>query len=298
MNRRLFVLLVVLSITALTACEAQQPSPAVVGSEAPVAQEKAAENLDLLSAWQKLMTIRKTTPIDFEAIRLLYEANIAAFVREVDQQESKQIDLDIVQAIAAGTKGQDANYHAQIVDKLTQYAGYLAFVGGWEMKLKGKADESIMQRLEQSVPIVRAATMRRSQWVDKGDQYPSAFDAATKKLGELVAQGQTDQAQATWQELENLLNKVYVLSVFYELGGLLEARGDDEVKASEKIAETRVYYRFVASVHQQRNPDGAKTVNQQLAKPIADIDVDLIRQILRQDFTGELTDIKPSLLGG
>ena len=159
------------------------------------------------------------------------------------------------------------------------------------------AHRKSLPRLLEAAPVLRATAGRRSGWVGKGAEYTDLFDAAMQRLRQ-AAEGKNRESLAeAGAQLASLVTKVLVLSVFYELEGLEQARGKDADKAGEKREEARIYHLSLVTEHRSRDEQGAVAASEQLALPVEQIDIGLVRELLNNAFRGEIADVDPSLLG-
>ena len=263
----------------------------------PKAPETTSETMGAVEAYGRFVEIRRAKPVDFEALIELYDFHLAPYVRDASERHGVDLEPTIRAALAQGRAGRDVHAVAQVAEKTIQRAFILTFTKDLAAIEGVLQDPERIARIREAAQVLRSVAERRSRWAGKGSEYPDLFDAAWTRLFE--AAGRKDRAAAAEakDQLQALTIKGIVLSVFYELEGLEEARGKDEDKVAEKRVEAQIYHRNIARTHEKRNALGAATVAGALAGPAEAIDVDLVRRVLRSDFAGELTDIDPKRLG-
>ncbi len=263
-------------------------------SETPAAPKG---DLKPSSAFARFVDIRKALPTDFKALTDHYRTDLAAFVRGADERNGTDFHPVIAAALEKGLGGKDVSVNAQVAEKTIQRAFILTFSRSLDELGKSPNDGPALVRALGCAPVIRTTALRRSRWVGKGDEYGDAFDAAMNRLIPAAGGKKPGEPESAAIRLRDLVHKILVLSVFYELDGLEKARGADSDKAAEKCAEARVYHANLLGEQTWRDPRGAETVAGQLAGPIDRIDIDLLRKVLKSAFTREISDVDPSLLG-
>ena len=258
-------------------------------------EEKSAR--DVVEAYGRFVEVRIARPIDFELLTEIYELDLTDYVRETDGRYGTDLDPIIRDALQKGREGAEVHSHAQIAEKSIQRAFILTFTRSLKQLQEGVEHRKSLPRLLEAAPVLRSTVGRRSRWVGKGAAYTDLFDAAMEQLRQ-AAEGKNRESLAEADaQLGSLVSKVLVLSVFYEIDGLEKSRGKDADKAGEKREEARIYHLSLMTEHRSRDEEGAATVSEQLADSIDQIDIDLVRELLMNEFQGEIADVDPSLLG-
>lgn len=106
------------------------------------------------------------------------------------------------------------------------------------------------------------------------DQMVYAFGYLEK---EVKAKHRTNIAKG-WQAVDDLLVRVYLLSVLYELDGIAANRGKDENVVAEKQIEGQVFFRILRLIDPKMK--SAAPIEAELAKPPAEIDIRLLKERL------------------
>ena len=264
------------------------------GSKAPNTEQKV---LDVVEAYGRFVEIRRAEPIDFEALIQLYETSLATYVRRAAVRYGIEFHRPIIPALEQGRAGRSIYANAQVAEKSIQRAFILTFTRSLD-RLEKPADRvESLSLIQEAAPVIRSTAGRRSGWAGKGSEYTDLFDAAMSKLTRTVEQGRMEAVSEAKAQLDALVTKALVLSVFYELDGLEKARGLDSDRTAEKQVEAKIYHMNLMEVHKEHNDRGADTVAGQLSGGADQIDIDMVRRILGNDFKADISDVDPSLLG-
>ncbi len=268
--------------------------PAWVPAEAGQEGESAR---DVVEAYGRFVEVRRARPVDFEVLTEIYESDLVTYVRETDDRYGTHLDPIIRDALEKGRTGRAIHAHAQIAEKSIQRAFILTFTRSLKQLREDAEHRKSLPRLLEAAPVLRSTAGRRSRWVGKGAEYTELFDAAMAQLRQAAERNDRESLAEAGAQLGSLVTKVLVLSVFYELEGLEKSRGKDADKASEKREEARIYYLSLVTQHRSRDEEGAASVSEQLALSVGQIDVDLVRELMSNEFAGEIADVDASLLG-
>ncbi len=263
----------------------------------PKAPDTEPEALDVVEAYGRFVEIRRAEPIDFKALIELYETSLATYVRRAAGRYGIEIDRPIRPALEQGRAGRSIYANAQVAEKSIQRAFILTFTRSLDRLEKSADRAESLSLIQEAAPVIRSTAERRSRWAGKGSEYTDLFDAAMNKLTGAAGQGRMEAVSEAKAQLDALVTKVLVLSVFYELDGLEKARGKDADKTAEKQVEAKIYHMNLVEEHKERNNSGAGTVAGQLSGPADQIDIDMVRRILGNDFKADISDVDPSLLG-
>ena len=283
--------------------QGEKPAQAPQKPEPPKVDAATHATLKMEGLAAKLgefVSIRRNKPTDFNALKALYESSLKDYVIMVDQEYNTSLDKTVMTAINEGGTGPLAYANAQRAEKSIQRAFILDYMNTLNLLAKSKEGDStemLDQRLKTSAPILRSAAQRRSTWTGKGQEYVDNFDSAMQMFQKALGEHNAEKMKLAKGQMDSLVNKVLVLSVFYELGGMEKARGKDENVAAEKKVEAEIYYSSVFDEHNKRDAAAAKSVFEQFKKDPNQIDIDTVRTLLTNQFSTELTGIDPTLLG-
>lgn len=250
-----------------------------------------------VNSYQAFVELRRRKPLNVEALKNHYLSFLRKFVQESDHTLGTKLDEEIVAAFDAIDNGKNMYGQAQVADKLIQYTFFLLAHHYINLMVSSDDRDRLYKKLGTVMPVIGATVERRGSWVGRQEEFVNSFHALQEKVSGAIDQKQRDQLAQAVEQTKAFITKVYVLSVFYELEGLAQTRGQDEDKAAEKIAEAKTYHRFVAEEHSRRDAQGAQAVIDQLDKPVDQVDVDFVREVLRKNFQQELADVDPALLG-
>ncbi|MDP8223807.1 MAG: hypothetical protein P9L99_10645 [Candidatus Lernaella stagnicola] len=290
--RRILVILLCVLFAAVACQRAKKedmPATAVVEKLGPSAE---------VEHYTALVTARRNPPIDFAKMTDIYDNHLKTYVKAADQRYGTKLAAAAEAAMQAGLAGDDPAVNGQTAEKSIQRAFILTFLRSLQDLQNDGSDRAAYTRVVAASWAVDSVADRRSQWVGKGRDFPDAFQRGLVELFAAVNDNAAARVSEAAGNVADFADRMLLLSVLYELKGLSDARGTDEGKAAEKIVEARIYYQSLQPDHQQRNKKGAATVSAQLAGDPADVDVGLVRTILRNDYLLELSGINPTLFGG
>lgn len=272
------------ALTAVWACSKQAPAP-------------DPDDPGVIAAYERFVEIRMTKPVDFQALTLLYQTRLSPYVGRAANRCGCDLAPAIRSALEQGREGRNPAVAAQIAEKSIQRAFIITFTKNLKRLKETVEDDESLRLIEEAAPVIRSTAARRSQWVGKENEYPDLLDEIMGRLVAGAGRGNAEVVTAAVAQAEALVTRILVLSVFYELDGLEKARGRDEDKAGEKRVEAQIYHLNLTDLHLERSREGAHTVADQLAGPITRVDVDLVRNLLKADFSEEISDVDPAILG-
>ena len=212
---------------------------------------------DVVEAYGRFVEARRARPVDFEVLTKIYELDLVTHVRETDGRYGTDLDPIIRDALEKGRAGREIHAHAQIAEKSIQRAFILNFTRSLKQLREDAEHRKGLPRLLEAAPVLRATAGRRSRWVGKGAEYTDLFDAAMQRLQRAAGLKNRESLAEAGAQLDSLVTKVLVLSVFYELDGLEKSRGKDADKAGEKREEARIYHLTLMKEHRSRDEEGA-----------------------------------------
>jgi hypothetical protein len=285
-------------VCVLTGCS--KPEPPATASPAPTepqqvdAVAQASMNLNGLSAdLGQFVSIRRNKPVDFAFLKQLYERNLQNYVTKVDESYGTQLDAIVSQAIEQGLKGQDIPANVQWAEKTIQQAFILDFL----TSLERFGEPALWSRIKAAAPVLRAIAERRGAWTGRDSEYPDLFDALLRQIESHAAAREATPLRQGKEQLAGLMRKMLVLSIFYELSGCEKARGGNPNEAVEKVVEAQIYFQSVAEEGRKRDAAVAEAIAGELAKKPDQVDIDLVRSLLRNLYEPEVKDIDGALLG-
>ena len=268
-------------------CDRQKSAP----SSPPPEKELPA------SFYTRFVEVRRTPPIDVAALSALYSKELRTYVQITDKLLGIDQDASITGALDRAAQGDSPRVNGQVAEKTIQRAFVLSLRRGVVDLLANPADPKGLQTILDVVPVIASTADRRSQWVGKGSEYTNAWKGMIQSLQGAFDRKEPERLKIACRRIDAFVTKIFVLSVFYELVGLENARGADEIKAAEKRVEATIFHKNILEQHRRRDSQGAEVVAGQLTQPISQIDIELLRKILQRGFESEIADIDPSILG-
>ncbi len=203
--------------------------------------EKKQAPFDPAVYFVEIERTRKSKPVDIVKIDSIYSHHLAPFVKSVDPAS----DPIIIDAIKKGKNNDAPHVQYQIVSKTIQKVFYNEIINSLN-KLKTLSDEKVykteVEKIKNYYAILSPTVIRRSEWIGKKQELEEVCLLQLNELKELYCKPTLEKVT---NALENTLKEVYVLSIFYELAGIVENRGKNEKKCEEKLAEGRIFFEIV-----------------------------------------------------
>ena len=315
MIRTFYLTLLVMGIVLAVGCErpaepeqkAPTPTQTTQKTMAPVKTvEKTTSKAELAKAdvspvdhYNEMVKIRKSRPLNVETFVSSYVQvpSLVSYVKAADERYATQLDRRIRMALKKVQGGADLYPDAQMAEKTVQRAFLLTFFKSLEQLTSEPTNNKAQTLMLDAAPVVRNTTARRSEWAGKGSEYADRFDLTMKNYSNAVEKKLSGDIQKAAGDFKALAVKTLVLSIFYELTGLETSRGKNDSKAREKLTEALVYFESLMDEHKSRNSDGASIVMAQLSQTTDNVDLELVKTIMKQDFKDEIQDVTPKTLG-
>lgn len=290
------ILTVALLMTFITGCQkmsSTQQDGGDGGEKYPLNEPKDNPGNDYF----EFVRIRKDKPTDFHALDSLYKKKLSKIVKASDKMNKTSFDSKIQDALNDALAGKDLFANAQIAEKTIQHAFVKNFKRALDDLLRSRNKKQSKLDISAATKIFVSVAERRGKWIDKGNEYKEAITEMMQLFELSIEQKNMEKAKEIKSQLDNIVNKILFLSVLYELDGLSLARGKNQDTAAEKRIEALIYHQMILDEHQKRNPEGAAMVVQQLARPADEIEIQLVRNLLKTAFSKELVGIDEKKLG-
>lgn len=259
-----------------------------------------------VSSFKTIGTLRKTNPINPEAIAAEYAGDLQQLTQFVDQIYGLSIDQDILTAIESIKKGNQIALAGQIIDKSLQrvfalaiynrvtlvtdafddlsadelalewdraYAAYLAIIG------TAAKDNKILTADKQTIKTGRNP--------DIDDQITLAFLQGRQALNKENADDWLNALIAR----ENIvipLVRSFLIGVLREVEGIISDRSADIDSAREKQIEGEYFYRIVEGVISQDNSSGSGRIKNQMTGNLASVVADDIVSQMSKGIIGQI----------
>ena len=259
-----------------------------------------------VSSFKTIGTLRKTNPINPEAIAAEYAGDLQQLTQFVDQIYGLSIDQDILTAIESIKKGNQIALAGQIIDKSLQrvfalaiynrvtlvtdafddlsadelalewdraYAAYLAIIG------TAAKDNKILTADKQ--------TIKTGHNPDIDDQITLAFLQGRQALNKENADDWLNALIAR----ENIvipLVRSFLIGVLREVEGIISDRSADIDSAREKQIEGEYFYRIVEGIISQDNSSGSGRIKNQMTGNLASVVADDIVSQMSKGIIGQI----------
>ena len=292
----ILIMIVILSFVLMN-CE-KISIPGKAENTEPEVKVKIANPADSHGAvYLEFVQVRMVKPTDFNALNELYKNKLSSFVKSTDKANRTAFDPAIQKALDDALAGKDLFINAQIAEKTIQHAFIRTFKKALNDTIDGKNPEQAKNDILNTRRILGATAQRRDKWLKGEAQFDSNYTEMLLNFEQAVEQGNIEKAKALKSQIDTIVNKVLLLSVFYELEGLSLARGKNEDKAGEKRVEALIYHNMILDEHRKLDPGGAATVTKQLSGSVDQIDIQLVQDLLSTAFSSQLAGIDKGKLG-
>lgn len=216
---------------------------------------------------------RKAKPVDFTSIKQVYTEKLDGFVSDIEPAAASQINA----AIQKGINKEKAHVQSQIVSKTLQKVFFKRIIFLLE-KLPAAETDKIQHISDISAlyQCLSPTVVRRGEWGGEGREMDDACLQGIQSLKE------KSECQDAVNQIKNNLVKTYVLSVYYELAGIVENRGKNHEKCEEKQMEGILFYQTVMEYVED------KTLRDSIADGLSlnyqEMDIPVIREQLLKAF--------------
>jgi hypothetical protein len=183
-------------------------------------------------------------------------------VRETDSERGTDYDAQIRDAIARCERGDKPKVAQQTVAKGLQHVAVLAISS--ELDCLAAVDPQARSRAAAKVVAylkgIRPTFVRRdADFFPQANTLRPALDQAVERLSRAARSGGAEVVAAR-RDLEDLVARVYALSLLYELMKIEELRAKDLPACEVKLAEAVVFYRIIAPRVEKRAPQAHATI--------------------------------------
>ncbi len=262
-----------------------------------------------VAAYSTIGTLRKTDPIDGEAIAAAYEGELQDLAKEMDEENNLALDSDILDAIEDIKNDDDPKLAAQVIDKTLQRVFYLSVLehitgvrDGFddqdtaELSLTWDEAYAAYQALagtankENKVLTANRSELTTGSNPNLEDQITVAFIRGKKAVGKK----NPDEDQITLgiqrQVIRLSLVRAFYMATLGEVEELLEVRSTDAEEAGVLQKEAEVYYKILEEFVSQDNPTGNDTIKSQLTGDLSGVSANTIVSEMSKGFIGRVKD--------
>jgi hypothetical protein len=221
--------------------------------------------------------LRKQKPLDFREIENKYVNDLKEYVQERDSSGNSII----LNALVSGLQGVRPHVQSQKVSKTLQKVFFNSLV--LELKrldtIKEESGrEDIILMINNLYECLAPTVARRSQWIGRQSELDDGCRMAIQGLKNI------NDRKKSAERLEKYLVQTYVLSVYYELEGIQEARGQDSIKCEEKETEARIFFDIISDY--AGNSLQRDFIRGALKQGYRDMTIPILRSALRNAFPG------------
>ncbi|HQV87569.1 MAG TPA: hypothetical protein PKY67_05245 [Nitrosomonas sp.] len=260
-----------------------------------------------VTAFQTIGTLRRETPINGDAIANAYAGVLQSLVVEIDEENSLQLDSDILAAIEEIKSGNEPSLAAQVVDKTLQRVFYQSFFNRITA-IRDQFDSATSATLIQILDETEAAFQAISGTAARSNE---VLSADRKFIEEGSNPGLDVQINESFARIRTALNKsnptedfatiaveryvtrmalarAYYIGVLREVRGVIGNRSSDLITARIQLKEGEVFYRIIESLVARDNPTGNALIKAQLAGNVSDVVADEIVSELSKGLIGRV----------
>lgn len=236
---------------------------------------------EVVQSYLKLVEQRSAKPLDFPKIKELYAALSPLFLE--------------AEAILPGLRQEADGYLAraekapvklpllQGVEKSAQRA-FVALMERSLNKVKTQSNNTAaaLASLKAAKALyggIENTALRRGDYVGSQRLFQDRVLFAFTYLEDAVKAKNTKNIDAGIAEILGVVDKVYFLSVLYEIDGIGANRGKNEDVVAEKVVEGTVFFKIIKA--SAKNAQAVAAFEAELAKPPAEMNLQALKEYLK-----------------
>ena len=236
---------------------------------------------EVVKSYLQLMEQRSAKPPDMAKIKASYGALAPLFAEADTVMPGLKADAD--NYLAQAEKATAKTPPLQGVEKSAQRAFVVLLRRSLsKVKSQGGDVEAALATLKAARALyggIENTALRRGDYIGSQRIFQDRMLYALDFIETAVKAKNAKNIEAGMAEANGVVDRVYFLSVLYELDGIAANRGKDEVVVAEKQIEGILFFKIIKD--SAKNAQAAALIEAQFAKPAADINLQLIKDNLK-----------------
>lgn len=260
-----------------------------------------------VTSFQEIGVLRKTKPIDADAILVKYTGSLQALTQEVDAKFTLTLDSILLAAIEAIRNNKEPDLAAQVIDKTLQrvfFQTILERITSVRDEFDSKSTAELGLKWDEATAAFEAirGTAARENKVITADR--QAIETGSNpgldvQISDALARGKLalNKANATEdkiaigierQIIRLSMARVYYIGVLREIEGIVSNRDREVEEALEKQTEGEYFYRIIEQFVSIDNPAGNVLIKSQLTGSVFGVSVNELVSELSKGFIGRV----------
>lgn len=261
-----------------------------------------------VTAFQKIGTLRKESPINGDAIAAAYAGELQSLVQEIDETNNLELNSDLQVAVNDIKNGDEPVVAGQVIDKTLQRVFYQII---WnritairDEFVAGASSATLTQMLDEAEASFKAiqGTVARENQVLTADrktieagsnpgldvQINESFARVRTALNKSNPAEDLSTIQVERYAIRLSLARAYYIGVLREVAGVIEHRSTDLEEARIEQKEGEIFYRIIEPLITRDNPAGNLFIKSRLTGDFSGIVADEIVSELSKGLIGRV----------
>ena len=275
---------------------------------ATLEKTSAAEPIDsAVASFDEIGSLRRTNPVDADALLQEYQGTLQTLAQEVDAQSGLNLDSTVLAAIEDVRNDNETRLAVQVIDKTLQHVFFQTIIDritSVRDDFASKTTAELLVTWEEAAAAFVAikGTAARDNKVLTADRQTietGSNPGLDVQITDAFARGRTalnkdnaDEDKITVgierQNIRLSLARAYYIGVLREIEGIISNRERDLEEALEKQTEGEVFYRIIESFVARDNPVGNVLIKTQLTGNVANVVADEMVSELSKGFIGRV----------
>nr|MCH9639180.1 hypothetical protein [Betaproteobacteria bacterium] len=275
---------------------------------ATLEKTSAAEPIDsAVASFDEIGSLRRTNPVDADALLQEYQGTLQTLAQEVDAQSGLNLDSTVLAAIEDVRNDNETRLAVQVIDKTLQHVFFQTIIDritSVRDDFSSKTTAELLVTWEEAAAAFVAikGTAARDNKVLAADRQTietGSNPGLDVQITDAFARGRTalnkdnaDEDKITVgierQNIRLSLARAYYIGVLREIEGIISNRERDLEEALEKQTEGEVFYRIIESFVARDNPVGNVLIKTQLTGNVANVVADEMVSELSKGFIGRV----------
>ncbi len=275
---------------------------------ATLEKTSAAEPIDsAVASFDEIGSLRRTNPVDADALLQEYQGTLQTLAQEVDAQSGLNLDSTVMAAIEDVRNDNETRLAVQVIDKTLQHVFFQVILDRItsvrdDFDSKSTAELALIWDEATAAFAAISGTAARDNKVLTANRQTvetGSNPGLDVQITEALTRGRTalnkdnaDEDKITVgierQNIRLSLARAYYIGVLREIEGIISNRERDLEEALEKQTEGEVFYRIIESFVARDNPVGNVLIKTQLTGNVANVVADEMVSELSKGFIGRV----------
>ncbi|MCX7921095.1 MAG: hypothetical protein N3B21_03600 [Clostridia bacterium] len=265
-----FILLISMALTTFSGCG---------GSE------EVSEINKQTAQYLKIVELKKAPNPDIQEIKNIYSNVLSKVVEEADKT-SPGLKSDINEYLSLAEKDNVKAPHLQGFEKSMQMAFVNLIRGNLDSISRDYNDTGkalhYANKIKALYEAIKPTAKRREEYIDSKEEFNTKITTLINNLEKEITSKNQEKVAQYIKEIENIINKVYFLSVVYELEGIASNLEKNINIAFEKQVEGRVFFKIIKD--SAGNEKLATLIENEFQKSASEINIAALRDNIKRAY--------------